>query len=69
MATGGTGDVLAGICGALLAQKLSLAHAAVASVYVHGLAADIEAARRGQAGLLASDLWEGLCAVWSRWNL
>jgi hydroxyethylthiazole kinase-like uncharacterized protein yjeF len=51
LATGGTGDVLAGVAAALLAQGLPPFEAAAAAVFVHGGAA----ARRG-AGLLAEDL-------------
>lgn len=69
MATGGTGDVLAGLCGALLGQGLSTEDAAVAGVYVHGLAGDLAAARRGRLGLVASDLLDGLCEVWTKWAL
>lgn len=41
MATGGMGDVLSGIIGALLCQGLSPLDAAVAGVFLHGSAADI----------------------------
>jgi len=67
MATGGTGDVLAGVCGALLAQGLSPEDAAVTGVYAHGLAGDLMARRRGLMGLVATDLLEGLGEVWVRW--
>lgn len=56
MATGGMGDVLSGIVGGLLAQKLSLYDAACAGCVVHGSAADWLAARRGTRGMLATDL-------------
>ncbi len=68
MGTGGTGDVLSGVCGALLAQGLSAVDAAIASVYVHGLAGDLVARRTGQLGLLASDLLSGLQEVWVSWS-
>jgi ADP-dependent NAD(P)H-hydrate dehydratase / NAD(P)H-hydrate epimerase len=68
MATGGTGDVLSGICGALVAQGLSSEDAAICGVYVHGLAGDCAAKRRGQMGLIASDLLDGLGEVWSSWS-
>lgn len=68
MATGGTGDVLAGVCGALLAQGLSTTDAALVGVYAHGLAADLMVARTGALGLIASDLLAGLQAVWSAWD-
>ncbi|EFE97579.1 bifunctional ADP-dependent NAD(P)H-hydrate dehydratase/NAD(P)H-hydrate epimerase [Serratia odorifera] len=56
MASGGMGDVLAGIIGGLLAQKLSLYDAACAGCVVHGAAADRVADRQGTRGLLATDL-------------
>jgi NAD(P)H-hydrate epimerase len=68
MATGGTGDVLAGLCGALLAQGLTPEDAALAGAWVHGLAGDVAAEQRGQMGLIASDLLDGLGEVWRRWG-
>jgi ADP-dependent NAD(P)H-hydrate dehydratase / NAD(P)H-hydrate epimerase len=68
MATGGSGDVLSGICGALLAQGLAPADAASTAVYAHGLAGDLEQEWRGDLGLVASDLLAGLTSVWARWN-
>ncbi|MGR9014734.1 MAG: NAD(P)H-hydrate dehydratase, partial [Gammaproteobacteria bacterium] len=56
MASGGMGDVLAGVIAGLLAQGLSLPDAAQQGVYNHGLAADMAAAKDGERGLLASDL-------------
>lgn len=56
MASGGMGDVLAGLAGALLAQGLSLLDAAKLAVYVHGEAADSVANESGERGMLASDL-------------
>jgi len=55
MASGGMGDVLSGVIGALLAQGLGLQEAAELGVQIHGMAGD-KAARRGQRGLLATDL-------------
>jgi hydroxyethylthiazole kinase-like uncharacterized protein yjeF len=68
MATGGVGDVLSGIIGSLLGQGLSIEEASIAGVFAHGLAGDLMAKRKGQAGLVASDLFEGLAQVWSRWE-
>ena len=68
MATGGTGDVLSGVLGALLAQGLAPGDAACTAVYAHGLAGDLEQEWRGELGLVASDLLTGLTAVWARWN-
>lgn len=56
MATGGMGDVLSGMIGALMAQGLSGMEAAKLAVYVHGEAADAIAAEGGERGMLASDL-------------
>jgi NAD(P)H-hydrate repair Nnr-like enzyme with NAD(P)H-hydrate dehydratase domain len=52
----GTGDVLAGTIGALLAQGLGTFEAAQLGVYLHGMAGEAVRARLGDAGLLASDL-------------
>lgn len=60
MATGGTGDVLSGILGALLARGRETWPTAAAAVYVHGLAGDVAARRLGQESLLAGDVIEGL---------
>lgn len=56
MATGGMGDVLAGVIGGLLAQHVPLMDAACAGVVLHGMAADKTAARDGERGTLAMDL-------------
>ena len=56
LASGGTGDVLAGTIGSLLAQRLAPYDAARLGVYLHGLAGDSVRERIGDAGLLASDL-------------
>jgi NAD(P)H-hydrate epimerase len=55
MASGGMGDVLAGVIGGLLAQGSTIKEAAKIGVYLHGAAADL-AAQQGERGLLASDL-------------
>ena len=60
MASGGMGDALAGIIGSLLAQGLEPMEAAEAGVFWHGAAADRVASRRGEAGLLASDVIDEL---------
>jgi NAD(P)H-hydrate epimerase len=56
MATGGTGDVLSGLLGALLAQGLEPFDAACLAVHVHGAAGDLVARRLSQSGLCAEDL-------------
>ncbi|MGW0436209.1 NAD(P)H-hydrate dehydratase [Micromonospora sp. NPDC003197] len=60
LATGGTGDVLAGLLGSLLAAGLPAERAAVVAAYLHGLAGR-EAARRGP--VTASDVADALSAV------
>lgn len=66
LASGGTGDVLAGTIGALLAQGLSPAAAARVGVYLHGMAGDLVRERLGDAGLLAGDLPEAIPLVRKR---
>jgi ADP-dependent NAD(P)H-hydrate dehydratase / NAD(P)H-hydrate epimerase len=55
MATGGTGDVLAGTLGSLLVQTGDVERAANAGVLLHALAGD-EAAQAGERGMVAGDL-------------
>ena len=56
LASAGTGDVLAGVIGGLLAQGLSPLDAATCGVYLHGAAGEELRHQLGDAGLLASDL-------------
>lgn len=56
MATAGSGDVLAGVIGALLAQGLPAREAAERGVHLHGLAGDVAAGQHTQPGMIASDL-------------
>jgi len=66
LASGGTGDVLAGLIGGLMAQKLPAFEAAVTGVHLHSLAGiDLEASM-GQAGVLASDLLPQIPRVMER---
>jgi ADP-dependent NAD(P)H-hydrate dehydratase / NAD(P)H-hydrate epimerase len=62
MASGGMGDLLTGVIAALLAQGCSAWDAARIGVGLHARAGDL-AARRGERGLLASDLLEPLRAL------
>lgn len=55
LASGGCGDVLSGIIGALMAQGMDNMQATIVAVVVHGYAADL-AAEQGERGMLASDL-------------
>lgn len=63
LATGGSGDVLAGVIGALLAQGLPAADAARAGVYVHGLAGEQLAVEHGRRGVISSDLPVAIAGV------
>ncbi len=56
LATAGTGDVLSGMIGGLLAQRLSPFDAATAAVYLHGLAGETASQELGLDGLIAGDL-------------
>ncbi|HTX28606.1 MAG TPA: NAD(P)H-hydrate dehydratase [Streptosporangiaceae bacterium] len=71
LATAGTGDVLSGLAGSLLAQGLEPAHAGIAAAYLHGLAARLAAASggpdrpwvHGEAPIGASDVVRALPAA------
>jgi ADP-dependent NAD(P)H-hydrate dehydratase / NAD(P)H-hydrate epimerase len=57
MATGGTGDILTGMTVGIIGQMQNdVARAAIAAVYMHGLAGDIAAAKVGEHSLVATDL-------------
>ena len=60
MATGGSGDVLAGILVSLLAQGIEPEKAAKAAVYLHGEAGDKAAAHHSTHSMLPSDIIEEL---------
>lgn len=60
MATAGSGDVLTGIILGLLAQGIQPEKAAVAGVFVHGLAGDLAAKMKSEISLVAGDLIEFL---------
>lgn len=66
LAKGGSGDILAGIIAALLAQGLSAEIAAACGVWLHASAGDEAAARYGQAGMSPADLPDCLTAIWRR---
>jgi NAD(P)H-hydrate epimerase len=56
MATAGSGDVLTGIILGLLAQGISPENAAIAGVYLHGLAGDLAAQQNSEFALVAGDI-------------
>ncbi len=66
LATGGTGDVLAGIIVALRAQGLEPFRAAAAGAYLHGLAGELARSRLSAAGMAAGDLISYLPTAWKR---
>jgi hydroxyethylthiazole kinase-like uncharacterized protein yjeF len=66
LATGGSGDVLAGFCGALLAQGWLAWEAALGAVWMHGSAADwLVEDGRGPVGLTAGELPKAIRAVFN----
>ena len=64
MATAGSGDVLAGIIGGLLAKGYTPESAALMGVYAHGRAADLQGQFLSYSFILASDIINGLNEVW-----
>jgi NAD(P)H-hydrate epimerase len=66
LATAGTGDVLAGTIGGLLAQGLEPFEAAGLGVYLHGAAAELLSEDYGESGLLASELGAAIAKVAAR---
>ena len=56
LASGGTGDILAGAVASLLAQGLAPFAAARCAVYLHGLAGELAREEYGESGVVASDL-------------
>lgn len=60
LASGGSGDVLTGCLGGLLAQGLDSVTASVCAVYLHGRAADLLKPTLGERGMIASDVLQAL---------
>ena len=60
MATAGSGDVLTGVIAGLVAEGMDAFNSAKLGVYLHGLAGDLAAEDKTQAGLVASDIIEYL---------
>lgn len=63
LARGGTGDILTGVIGGLLAQGASAADAALLGALVHGLAGERAAARCGRRGVLAREIADAVAPV------
>ena len=66
MATGGSGDVLAGIIGSMLAQGANPFKTAAAGVFLHGTAGDIAAEKLGRISMLPTDMTELLPDAFQR---
>jgi hydroxyethylthiazole kinase-like uncharacterized protein yjeF len=68
LSTGGTGDILSGIIGALLAQGLSPENALLLAVYLHGAAADaLQNEHGGPVGMTASEIPDAARSLLNRW--
>lgn len=63
MATGGSGDVLAGLLAGLLGQGMEPFAAAKVAVYLHGLGGDVMCKETGTYGLMASDIITGITKI------
>jgi NAD(P)H-hydrate epimerase len=66
LATGGSGDVLAGVTGAFLARGIEPFEAASAAAWLHGRAGEEETAVRGEEGLAAGDLPDRIAEILGR---
>jgi len=63
MAKGGSGDVLTGVIAGLISNKMSYFDAACLGVYIHGLAGNESALKKGEYGMKAGDIIDNICAV------
>jgi ADP-dependent NAD(P)H-hydrate dehydratase / NAD(P)H-hydrate epimerase len=66
MATAGSGDVLTGIIGGLLAQGYPADVAARLGVFLHGLSADLLLEHSGPQGITAGDIVRNLGVAWKK---
>lgn len=66
MATGGSGDVLTGMIASFIGQGIDDYSAAVSGVYLHGLAGDIAAEKKGPFSMIASDIIDCLPEAFKR---
>jgi NAD(P)H-hydrate epimerase len=69
LAKAGSGDVLAGLLGALLGQGMEPFDAACVAVHLHGLASERAAQTFGHRGLLASETAEALGPLLEQWEV
>lgn len=60
MATAGSGDVLAGMIGGLLGQRMNPFQGTLLGIYLHSLAGDLAAKKRGHRGMTAPDIIENI---------
>ena len=68
MATAGAGDVLTGIIASLIGQGYDVFDASQLGVYIHGLAGDIAANKKGELSMIASDIIEYLPDAFIKYN-
>lgn len=65
MGTGGTGDVLSGMIGSLMAQGMDPTDAAILGVYAHGMAGDFAARDLTERAMIAGDVIDRLPEAWA----
>lgn len=63
MAKGGSGDVLTGVIAGLISNQMSCFEASCMGAYIHGLAGDESAAKKGEYGMKAGDIIDNICSV------
>ncbi len=68
MATAGAGDVLTGVIASLIGQGHDVFDASQLGVYIHGLAGDIAANKKGELSMIASDIIEYLPDAFIKYN-
>ena len=68
LAKAGSGDVLTGVITSLMAQNYDPIQAAVLGVWIHGRSAELVSLTKGIESVVASDIIEGLCLVYSVLN-
>ena len=68
MATGGSGDLLAGMIVSLAAQGMTLYEAALSAVYLHGLAGERASARLSEHGMVPSDMLPEIARLFSEYE-